>query len=85
MFIVIRNKLYPMDAASMRESLDRVLDRGTQAYRCGELVDRYGRDKWLHSLLDELAPFIRIQLGDLAHFLEVLRKYACFLFLVGNC
>lgn len=60
----------------MRESLDRSLDRGAQAYRFGELVDRYGREKWLEQLLDQVAPFIRLQLGDLVAFLEITRKYA---------
>lgn len=58
----------------MRESLDRVLDRRVQAHRCGELVDMYGRKEWLEPLIDEAAPFIHIQLGDLAAILEVLRK-----------
>ncbi|OKL64210.1 hypothetical protein UA08_00512 [Talaromyces atroroseus] len=74
-FMVLKSRLYPMDVVSMRESLDRVLDRGAQAYRCGELVDRHGRDKWLHSLLDDIAPFLRLQLGDLANFLEILRNF----------
>lgn len=60
----------------MRESLDRSLDRGAKAYRFGELVDRYGREKWLEPLLDQIAPFIRLQLGDLVAFLEITRKYA---------
>jgi hypothetical protein len=58
----------------MRESLNRVLDRRAQAHRCGELVNVYGRKKWLEPLMDEAAPFIYIQLCDLAEILEVLRK-----------
>jgi hypothetical protein len=56
----------------MRESLDRSLDREATAYRLGELVDR---EKWLEPLLDQIAPFIRLQLGDLVAFLEITRKY----------
>lgn len=75
-YITLKNKFYPHDVNYMRESLDRSLDRGAQAYRFGELVDRYGREKWLEPLLDQIAPFIRLQLGDLVAFLEITRKYA---------
>ncbi|KUL92320.1 hypothetical protein ZTR_02360 [Talaromyces verruculosus] len=74
-YITLKNKLYPHDVNSMRESLDRSLDRGAQAYRFGELVDRYGREKWLEPLLDQMAPFIRLQLGDLVAFLEITRNF----------
>lgn len=75
-YITLKNKFYPHDVNSIRESLDRSLDRGAQAYWFGELVDRYGREKWLEPLLDQIAPFIRLQLGDLVVFLEITRKYA---------
>ncbi|KAH8702004.1 hypothetical protein BGW36DRAFT_372015 [Talaromyces proteolyticus] len=74
-FIVLKNRFYPTDVDSIRESLDRVLDRGAQAHRCGELVDRYGRKKWLEPLIQEAIPFIQIQLGDFAEILEVLRNF----------
>lgn len=38
------------------------------------MVDRYGRDSWLEPVIEEMAPFIRIQIGDLVSFLEITRK-----------
>jgi hypothetical protein len=70
----MKNRFYPTSINSMRESLNRALDRGAQAYRWGELVDRHGREQWLDPLMQEVAPYIQLQLGDLAAFLEVLRK-----------
>ncbi|CRG87488.1 Pre-mRNA-processing-splicing factor 8 [Talaromyces islandicus] len=72
----LQSKAYEItDIKSMRESLDRVRGRSAQAHRCGELVDVYGRKKWIEPLIDEAAPFIHIQLGDLAAILEVLRNF----------
>lgn len=38
------------------------------------MVDRHGREHWLEPMLDEVAPYIQLQVGDLAGFLEVLTK-----------
>jgi dissimilatory sulfite reductase (desulfoviridin) alpha/beta subunit len=73
-FIVVKNRISPTSVDSVRESLDRALDRGTQAYRWGELVDRHGRERWLEPLMNEVAPYLQLQMGDLAADLEILRK-----------
>lgn len=44
------------------------------ASRFGELVDKHGREKWLDPLIDELGPYIQLQLGDIANMLEVFNK-----------
>ncbi|EED17821.1 hypothetical protein TSTA_116110 [Talaromyces stipitatus ATCC 10500] len=75
LYITLKNKFYPSNADAIRESLDRSLDREAQAYHFGEMVDRYGREKWLEPLLDQIAPFIRVQLGDLVTLLEITRNF----------
>lgn len=71
---MIKHRFYPNTVDSVRQSLDRSLNRGALAYRWGELVDRQGRNQWLEPLLDEVIPYIQMQVGDLAAFLEVLEK-----------
>lgn len=49
-------------------------ERG-QACNFGELVDKYGRKHWLEPLLDELGPFMQLQLNDMANMLEVFANF----------
>jgi hypothetical protein len=48
--------------------------QGGTAYRFGELIDKHGRENWLEPLIDELGPYIQLQLGDVANMLEVFAK-----------
>ena len=43
----------------------------------GELIDRHGRENWLDPFIDQLGPYIQLQLGDLADFIEILAKSVC--------
>ena len=54
--------------------MERSQERGSMAYRLGELIDKHGREDWLEPLIDELGPFLQLQLGDLASILEVFSK-----------
>lgn len=71
---MIRERYYPTSVDAVRESLDRVLKKGAQAYHLGDLVDKHGRDQWLDPLLDELGPYLQLQLGDMADIAEVLSQ-----------
>lgn len=73
-YIVLKSRYFPSTAESVRESLDRSINKSEQALRWGEIVDRHGREKWIEPLLDEVAPFIQLQVGDIADFFEILRK-----------
>ncbi|GAD92002.1 hypothetical protein TSTA_116110 [Paecilomyces variotii No. 5] len=74
-YIVLKSRYFPSTAESVRESLDRSINRSEHALRWGEIVDRHGREEWIEPLLDELAPFIQLHVGDLADFLEILRNF----------
>lgn len=52
----------------------RALDVKDKPYKFGELIDKYGRDGWLEPLLDDLGPYIQLQVADLANMLEVFHK-----------
>ncbi|KAL9031948.1 MAG: hypothetical protein Q9196_000082 [Gyalolechia fulgens] len=41
------------------------------AYKFGELFDKHGRHHWIEPLLDELGPYVQLQLNDLANIFEV--------------
>ncbi|KAL8680061.1 MAG: hypothetical protein Q9186_003700 [Xanthomendoza sp. 1 TL-2023] len=56
---------------ALRESMQRTHDQRSNAYQFGELVDKHGRKHWLEPLLDELGPFMQLQLNDMGNMLEV--------------
>ena len=69
-----KNRYFPTSVGSLRESTHRVFDDQGTASKVGELIDKHGSEKWLEPLIDELGPFIQLQLGDVANMLEVLNK-----------
>ena len=71
LFFVLRNRFFPTSVQSLRESTDRARDREMASTRFGELIGKHGRDDWLEPLIDELGPYIQLQLGDVANMLEV--------------
>ncbi|KAI9731937.1 MAG: hypothetical protein M1834_004388 [Cirrosporium novae-zelandiae] len=74
-YIVIRNRIYHASIEDTKESLKRALDRRQTALHFGEVVDKHGRDGWLEPLLEELGPYIQLQVGDFANLLEVLANF----------
>lgn len=71
---MLKNRYYPASSATLQESMQRVHDRQSTAYKFGELIDRHGGDSWIEPLIDDLGPFVQLQLGDMANMLEVLTK-----------
>jgi hypothetical protein len=74
-YSVIRNKYHPSSVESVRRSMKRGIDREVNAQAWSEIVERHGRQNWIEPLLDELGPYIQLQLGDLADLLEVLANF----------
>lgn len=54
--------------------MERNLERGSTAHKFGELIDKHGREEWLGHLIDNVGPFLQVQVGDLANLLEVMSK-----------
>ncbi|KAI4242910.1 MAG: hypothetical protein L6R40_003783 [Gallowayella cf. fulva] len=75
-YIVIKNRFFPSSVEALRNSMHRTHHERGQACNFGELVDKYGRKHWLEPLLDELGPFMQLQLNDMANMLEYLRRNA---------
>ena len=74
LYFVIRNRYFPSWPHYHRESVKATVSTEGSALALGEIIDRHGRDDWLDPFLDQLGPFVQLQLGDLADYLEVLAK-----------
>ncbi|MCJ1407476.1 hypothetical protein MMC19_001547 [Ptychographa xylographoides] len=75
LYLVIRNRYFPTSVKALRESNRRAKDLEGTAYQLGELVEKHGRENWVEPLIEELGPFIQLQLGDVANLLEVFANF----------
>ena len=73
-YAVVRNCWFPTSIEALRGSMHRAHDKRAQAYKFGELVDKHGRNHWLEPLLQDLGPFIQLQVNDIANMFEVFSK-----------
>lgn len=57
------NRYYPTNVESLRESQRRAFDSSASASMFSELIDKHGRNDWLDPVMDDLGPFIQLQIG----------------------
>lgn len=75
MYIVLKNRYFPTSIESIRKSMRRAVDSRGTASKFGELIDKHGRNDWLGPVMDDLGPYLQLQLGDMANMLEVFSKF----------
>ena len=73
-YIVLKNRFYPSSVEDLKASVRRSKGHESTALQFGELVEKHGRENWIEPLVDELGPYLQLQLNDLANMLEVLAK-----------
>ncbi|KAK4550289.1 hypothetical protein LTR36_003256 [Oleoguttula mirabilis] len=59
----------------MRESYHRANRTDERAAMLSELIVRHGSDAWVGPFLEEFGPWMQLQIGDLADFLEICVSY----------
>ena len=64
------NYYYPTSVKTLREGIERTIDRGATALKIGELMDKHGSDDWLAPLVDEIGPHIQANIADFNSLLE---------------
>ncbi|KAI9834551.1 MAG: hypothetical protein M1819_002927 [Sarea resinae] len=74
-YLVSWNYFYPTSVDALRESIERSINRGSVAFKFSEMVDKHGTNEWLGPLMDDLGPYLQLQLGDLANLLEILLNF----------
>ncbi|KAI4226182.1 MAG: hypothetical protein L6R36_003363 [Xanthoria steineri] len=79
-YMVVKNRYFPSSVGALRASMHRAHDQRGQAYKLGELVDKHGRSHWLEPLLDDLGPFVQLQVNDMANMLEVFANFYAWIY-----
>ncbi|KAL8836911.1 MAG: hypothetical protein Q9176_006041 [Flavoplaca citrina] len=79
-YMVIKNRYASSSVEALRISMRRVNDQRSDVYKLGELMDKHGKKHWLEPLLDELGPFVQLQLNDMANMLEVFANFHAWIY-----
>jgi hypothetical protein len=58
----------------IRQDIERTEDRQQTALSLVEYIEKEGNEQWADKILEDLGPWLMVQLADLANFFESLRK-----------
>ena len=58
----------------LREDIEHRENQRVTALSLSELIVKEGDEKWSDDLLQDLGPWLMIQLADLANFFDTMRK-----------
>ena len=72
---VLRRHLHPSTVDGVRKGLARTEDSVLTALTLGEQIEKRGEHGWIEPLIEDMGPWLLIQLADLANLLEVILKY----------
>lgn len=74
-YIVVRNRYAPTTVDSLRDSTERALDSSSRAQKLIEVIDKHGTHNWLEPVMEDVGPYVQVQLDDLANLLEILQNF----------
>jgi hypothetical protein len=74
-YLVMERHIHGNTIEDLREDVKRREDQRLTALSITELIEKEGDEMWSDKLLQELGPWLMIQLSDLANSFESMRKY----------
>ena len=72
---VLRRRVHPPTVEGLREKIMRTEDTVITALTLTEQIEKRGENRWIEPLIEEMGPWMLLQLGDMANLLEVILKY----------
>ena len=72
---VLRRRLRMPNVERLRENILRTEDSAVTALTLTEQIEKRGEHGWIEPLLEDMGPWMLLQLGDMASLLEVVLKY----------
>ena len=76
-YLVLANRYFPSSVKALRDSELRATEREGTTFQLGEMMRKYGKEGWIEPLVEEVGPYLQLQVGDIADMLEVFAKYVC--------
>ena len=80
LYLVVERRVHGLTTRALREDIKRTEDIHQTALCLTEFVVKKGEEHWGDKILQELGPWLMVQLSDLANFFESVRKYVLLLY-----
>lgn len=70
----MHRKVHPPNIEDLRRDIIRTEDINETALTLAEFIEKEGDQRWVDPLIEQVGPWLLVQLSDLANLMEVLRK-----------
>ncbi|KAL6706388.1 hypothetical protein ACN47E_005494 [Coniothyrium glycines] len=74
-YIVVERRVNGVTIEALREDIKHTEDVHATALSLTEFIEKKGEDQWADEIMQDLGPWLMIQLADLANFFESLRNF----------
>ena len=81
-YLVVHRHFYGNALEDVRTDLKRIEDVHQTALTLTEFIEKEGDEMWTEKIIQDLGPWLMVQLCDAANMFEVMRKYALSICLV---
>jgi hypothetical protein len=75
LYLVAERRLHGQSIEDLREDIKHREDVERTALSLTEFIEKQGDENWAHDLLQDLGPWLMVQLADLANFFESVRNF----------
>jgi hypothetical protein len=72
--VIVHRKVHPPNIEDLRRDIIRTEDINKTALTLAEFIEKEGDQRWVDPLIEQVGPWLLVQLSDLANLMEVLRK-----------
>jgi hypothetical protein len=74
MYFIFRRRFSPPKIEDLRGDLIRVESMEQTAMNLSEFIEKRGEEVWVDPLIEDVGPWLMVQLADLANLMETVRK-----------
>lgn len=75
LYLVAERRIHGMSIEDLREDIKHIEDVERTALSLTEFIEKQGDENWAHDLLQDIGPWLMVQLADLANFFESVRNF----------
>ncbi|KAI4923714.1 uncharacterized protein J4E92_007688 [Alternaria infectoria] len=75
LYLVVERRWHGQSIQDLREDIEHREDVERTALSLTEFIEKQGDENWAHDLLQDLGPWLMVQLADLANFFESVRNF----------
>jgi len=74
-YLVAERRIHGVSIEDLREDIKHTEDQHKTALSITEFIEKKGDEEWADGILQDLGPWLMVQLADAANFFETTRKY----------